>query len=91
MSPAIFEGGVAASATALRHGVSEPHERAESHSALDIIGNGFIARHLQPLSEAHEGVTVLAAGVPRQLLPESETDRERALVGDTIRRCRKLW
>ncbi|MGW1055661.1 NAD-dependent epimerase/dehydratase family protein [Streptomyces sp. NPDC001118] len=56
---------------------------------MDIIGNGFIARHLQPLSEAHEGVTVLAAGVPRQLLPESETARERALVAETIRRCRR--
>ncbi|WNM31363.1 NAD-dependent epimerase/dehydratase family protein [Streptomyces sp. Li-HN-5-11] len=56
---------------------------------MDIIGNGFIARNLRPLSEAHEQVTVLAAGVPRQLLPESETARERALVGETIRRCRR--
>ncbi|MFI1169755.1 NAD-dependent epimerase/dehydratase family protein [Streptomyces sp. NPDC020801] len=54
---------------------------------MDIIGNGFIARHLRPLRDAHPGVTVLAAGVPRQLLPESEHVRETLLVRETICRC----
>ncbi|MDH6213161.1 NAD-dependent epimerase/dehydratase family protein [Streptomyces pseudovenezuelae] len=55
---------------------------------MDIIGKGFIARHLWPLREAHPGVTVLAAGVPRQQLPDSEHEREAELVRDTVARCR---
>ncbi|MFF3315366.1 NAD-dependent epimerase/dehydratase family protein [Streptomyces sp. NPDC003035] len=56
---------------------------------MDIIGKGFIARHLWPLREAHPGVTVLAAGVPRQHLPDSEHEREAALVRETVARCRR--
>lgn len=52
-----------------------------------IIGNGLIARHLRPLRDRHSGVTVLAAGVPRHGLPESENAREAALVRETIGRC----
>jgi nucleoside-diphosphate-sugar epimerase len=55
---------------------------------MNIIGNGFIARNLQPLKDMHPGVTVLAAGVPRQDLPQSEHIREVKLVHDTILRCR---
>lgn len=55
---------------------------------MDVIGNGLIARHLRPLRERHSDVTVLAAGVPRHHLPESENEREAALVRDTIARCR---
>lgn len=56
---------------------------------MHIIGNGFIARHLRPLRHLHPGVTVLAAGVPRQQLPEAEHIREAGLVRETIRRCRE--
>ncbi|MCQ6556744.1 NAD-dependent epimerase/dehydratase family protein [Streptomyces sp. C10-9-1] len=56
---------------------------------MDIIGRGFIARHLWPLRDAHPGVTVLAAGVPRQHLPDSEHEREAALVRETVARCRR--
>jgi nucleoside-diphosphate-sugar epimerase len=55
---------------------------------METIGHGFIARHLQPLRGAHPGVTVLAAGVPRHPLPDSEHARETHLVQDTVRRCR---
>lgn len=53
-----------------------------------VIGNGLIARNLRPLRDRHSGVTVLAAGVPRHHLPESENAREATLVRDTIARCR---
>lgn len=56
---------------------------------MQIIGHGFMARHLGPLRSAHSEVLVLAAGVPRQQLPDSEHDRETALVRETIRRCRQ--
>jgi nucleoside-diphosphate-sugar epimerase len=55
---------------------------------MHIVGNGLIARHLRPLRDRHSGVTVLAAGVPRHGLPESENAREAALVRETIARCR---
>jgi nucleoside-diphosphate-sugar epimerase len=53
-----------------------------------IIGNGLIGRRLRPWRDRHSGVTVLAAGVPRHGLPESENAREAALVRETIERCR---
>ncbi|MEU8763231.1 NAD-dependent epimerase/dehydratase family protein [Streptomyces sp. NPDC048659] len=56
---------------------------------MDIIGKGFIARHLWPLRASHPGVTVLAAGVPRQHLPDSEHEREAALVRETAAGCRR--
>ncbi|MGW6460284.1 NAD-dependent epimerase/dehydratase family protein [Streptomyces sp. NPDC055078] len=55
---------------------------------MEIIGNGFIARHLAPLSAAHPEATVLAAGVPRHPLPDAEHQRETRLVDHTIRHCR---
>ncbi|RAY12709.1 NAD(P)-dependent oxidoreductase [Actinomadura craniellae] len=54
---------------------------------MEIIGSGFIARHLRPLHGAHPDTVVLAAGVPRQKLPDSEHRREAALVTETIQRC----
>ncbi|WUH98277.1 NAD(P)-dependent oxidoreductase [Spirillospora sp. NBC_00431] len=55
---------------------------------MEIIGNGFLARHLRPIGGRHAGVTVLAAGVPRHPLPDSEHRREAELVAETLRRCR---
>ncbi|MFJ8229487.1 NAD-dependent epimerase/dehydratase family protein [Streptomyces sp. NPDC094448] len=54
---------------------------------MEIIGNGFLARHLAPLAAGHPGATVLAAGVPTHPLPDTEHRRETALVDDTIRHC----
>ncbi|GAA2915007.1 hypothetical protein GCM10010517_81290 [Streptosporangium fragile] len=56
---------------------------------MQIIGNGFLAHHLQPLRDAHPGFIVLAAGVPRQHLPEPDHRREAALVEEMIRRGRR--
>ncbi|MEU5400849.1 NAD-dependent epimerase/dehydratase family protein [Streptomyces sp. NPDC005963] len=55
---------------------------------MEIIGTGFLARHLRPLADAHPRVTVLAAGVPRHPLPDSEHRREEQLVRDTLEHCR---
>ncbi|MGW2274981.1 NAD-dependent epimerase/dehydratase family protein [Streptomyces yangpuensis] len=54
---------------------------------MEIIGNGFLARHLAPLAARHPAVTVLAAGVPTHPLPDAEHLRETALVEDTVRHC----
>ncbi|THA82870.1 NAD-dependent epimerase/dehydratase family protein [Streptomyces sp. A0592] len=54
---------------------------------MEIIGNGFLARHLAPLSAGHPKVTVLAAGVPTHPLPDAEHRREAALVEDAVRDC----
>jgi NDP-hexose 4-ketoreductase len=54
---------------------------------MEIIGNGFMARHLRPLGAAHPDAVVLAAGVPRQMLPEAEHQREVRLVRQTAERC----
>ncbi|OUD04955.1 NAD-dependent epimerase/dehydratase family protein [Streptomyces swartbergensis] len=54
---------------------------------MELIGSGFLARHLRPLSDRHPEVTVLAAGVPRHPLPEAAHERERRLVADTVARC----
>ncbi|GAA2617557.1 NAD-dependent epimerase/dehydratase family protein [Actinomadura fulvescens] len=53
---------------------------------MEIIGTGFLAHHLQPLRDAHPGYLVLAAGVPRQQLPDRDHRREAALVDDMIER-----
>ncbi|MFH9396324.1 NAD-dependent epimerase/dehydratase family protein [Streptomyces sp. NPDC017556] len=54
---------------------------------MEIIGNGFLARHLTPLSAGHPRATVLAAGVPTHPLPDAEHRRETRLVDDTIWHC----
>lgn len=56
---------------------------------MDIVGTGFLARHLQPLRDRHPAATALAAGVPRHPLPNAEHERELRLVGETIRDCRR--
>ncbi|SDH94128.1 NAD dependent epimerase/dehydratase family protein [Sinosporangium album] len=55
---------------------------------MEIIGSGFLARHLAPLGGVFPEVTALAAGVPRQGLPDAAQARERALVEDVVARCR---
>ncbi|MEE4424139.1 MULTISPECIES: NAD-dependent epimerase/dehydratase family protein [Streptomyces] len=55
---------------------------------MEIIGNGFLARHLAPLRAAYPQVSVVAAGVPRHHLPDSAHEREAALVRDVVRACR---
>lgn len=54
---------------------------------MEIIGNGFLARHLAPLASAHPRATVLAAGVPTHPLPDAAHRRETRLVDDTVRHC----
>ncbi|MEV1051116.1 NAD-dependent epimerase/dehydratase family protein [Streptomyces sp. NPDC049887] len=54
---------------------------------MEIIGNGFLARHLAPLSAEHPAATVLAAGVPTHPLPDAEHRRENRLVEETVRHC----
>ncbi|WP_188193705.1 NAD-dependent epimerase/dehydratase family protein [Nonomuraea sp. SYSU D8015] len=51
---------------------------------MEIIGNGFLAKHLRLIGHKHPDATVLAAGVPRQELPESEHKREVVLVEQAI-------
>ncbi len=68
--------------------VDPDHGHDVTLNIMDIIGKGLIARNLSPLSDLHPGVTVLAAGVPRHHLPESEHTREERLVRDTLGRCR---
>ncbi|MFE6894397.1 NAD-dependent epimerase/dehydratase family protein [Streptomyces sp. NPDC057694] len=56
---------------------------------MEIIGRGFLARHLSALTGAHEAVTVLAAGVSSTAVASPESfAREAALVRDTAGRCR---
>ncbi|UQA97334.1 NAD-dependent epimerase/dehydratase family protein [Streptomyces halobius] len=54
---------------------------------MEIIGNGFLARHLAPLSTEHPRATVLAAGVPTHPLPDAEHQRETRLVDETVQHC----
>ncbi|MDO0938365.1 NAD-dependent epimerase/dehydratase family protein [Streptomyces sp. DG2A-72] len=57
-------------------------------SAVEIVGRGFLARHLSALAGAHEDVTVLAAGVSSTAVASPDAlAREAALVRDTARRC----
>ncbi|MEU5633280.1 NAD-dependent epimerase/dehydratase family protein [Streptomyces rishiriensis] len=55
---------------------------------MDIVGNGFLARHLAAVAGSHPGVVVAAAGVSaaRHTSPEPFL-REAALVRDLVRRC----
>jgi nucleoside-diphosphate-sugar epimerase len=56
---------------------------------MQIVGNGFLARHLRQLAGAHPDVVALAAGVSTtsSRAPE-QFARERAIVADMGRRCR---
>jgi NDP-hexose 4-ketoreductase len=54
---------------------------------VEIVGNGFLARHLSRLAERHPGVVAVAAGVSTTSSTEG-FDREAALVAATAERCR---
>jgi nucleoside-diphosphate-sugar epimerase len=57
---------------------------------MEIVGNGFLARNLRPIADAHPGVVVLAAGVSAASNTSLEQfAREAALVRDTVARCRR--
>lgn len=57
---------------------------------MEIAGDGFIARNLRPLAGSHPKVLVLARGVSTTRdVPQSAYEREAALVGDAIDRCRR--
>ncbi|ASO20714.1 nucleoside-diphosphate-sugar epimerase [Actinoalloteichus hoggarensis] len=57
---------------------------------MEVIGNGFIARHLRRyFADRHPGTTVIAAGVSRTTANgAAEFARERLLVDEVTRRCR---
>jgi nucleoside-diphosphate-sugar epimerase len=58
---------------------------------VEVIGRGFVARHLAGMLDRHPHVTVLAAGVSRTAVTaRPEFEREATLVRDTLRRCRAL-
>ncbi|MFJ9775919.1 NAD-dependent epimerase/dehydratase family protein [Kitasatospora sp. NPDC101157] len=62
---------------------------------MDIIGNGFLAKHLAALAAHHRGVVVAAAGVSaaQHTAPEAfqrETDLVRALVDRCLRSGERL-
>ncbi len=56
---------------------------------MEIIGRGFLAGHLTPLREKHDGVVLLAAGVSwATVTSETEFAREAALVKEVAEQCR---
>ena len=56
---------------------------------MEIIGRGFLARHLQPLAPRHPHAVALAAGVSStRTTSPAEFAREEALVRAAIRSCR---
>ncbi|WP_435135605.1 NAD-dependent epimerase/dehydratase family protein [Actinacidiphila sp. bgisy144] len=58
-------------------------------SAVEIVGRGFLARHLSALPASHGEVTVLAAGVSSTAVGSPDAFRREAyLVRATARRCR---
>ncbi|MFI6645457.1 NAD-dependent epimerase/dehydratase family protein [Streptomyces sp. NPDC050504] len=58
---------------------------------MEIIGSGFLARHLAVLETDHPHVTALAAGVSRTIdVGQSAYQREAALLYETIDDCRRL-
>lgn len=57
--------------------------------AMQVVGSGFLAGHISALSDVHEHVTVIAAGVSwTQATSIADFDREAGLVNDVLRRCR---
>jgi dTDP-3-amino-3,6-dideoxy-alpha-D-glucopyranose N,N-dimethyltransferase/dTDP-3-amino-3,4,6-trideoxy-alpha-D-glucopyranose N,N-dimethyltransferase/N-methyltransferase len=56
---------------------------------MEIVGRGFIARHLAPLAGRYPDVTVIAAGVSTTAVDDvAAFDREAELVYQVLRRCR---
>ncbi|MEU6291356.1 NAD-dependent epimerase/dehydratase family protein [Streptomyces sp. NPDC046988] len=57
---------------------------------MEIIGSGFLSRHLRALAHRHPHAVALAAGVSRVGLSDEEVfAREARLVVDVARRCRE--
>ncbi|WP_030340058.1 NAD-dependent epimerase/dehydratase family protein [Streptomyces sp. NRRL S-1022] len=55
---------------------------------MEIVGDGFIARHLRPLAHRHPGTVVFAAGVSSAgSVAEEQFAREAELLYTVIRRC----
>lgn len=56
---------------------------------MQIIGRGFMARHLAPVADRHPDVVALAAGVSwASQTAQADFDREAALVAATVQECR---
>ncbi|MCA1190376.1 MULTISPECIES: NAD(P)-dependent oxidoreductase [unclassified Saccharopolyspora] len=57
---------------------------------MEVVGSGFLARHCTAwLGAAHPEVVLIAAGVSTTSAADTaEFDREAALVGEVLRRCR---
>ncbi|HEU5332997.1 MAG TPA: NAD-dependent epimerase/dehydratase family protein [Actinocrinis sp.] len=57
---------------------------------MEIVGRGFLARHLQPLAHRHPDAVALAAGVSStHATSTADFAREEALVGAAAQRCRE--
>lgn len=56
---------------------------------MEIIGTGFLARHLREIEHTHPNVTMLAAGVSLWRNSDDDYERETKLVDETIRNCRR--
>ncbi|MEU2287252.1 NAD-dependent epimerase/dehydratase family protein [Streptomyces sp. NPDC013178] len=55
---------------------------------MDVIGNGFLARHLKAVADSHQGVVVAAAGVSAaQHTSPDAFRRETELMRGLVRRC----
>lgn len=57
---------------------------------VEIIGNGFLAKHLRSIDHKHPNVTILAAGVSLWKNSVFDYERETDLVDETIQSCRRL-
>ncbi|MEV5829639.1 NAD-dependent epimerase/dehydratase family protein [Spirillospora sp. NPDC052242] len=56
---------------------------------MEIVGRGFIARNLRPISGSHDDVVVFAAGVPTTSTTlDDQFRREAVLLYDVVRRCK---
>ncbi len=56
---------------------------------MEIVGDGFLARHLRPLASRHDGMVALAAGVSwASGTSAAAFDREAALLSRVAARCR---
>lgn len=57
---------------------------------MEVVGRGFLAHNLSPVTERHASVTVVAAGVSTtHTTAEPEFERELDLVRETARRCHR--
>ena len=57
---------------------------------MEIVGNGFLARHLRPISPRHSHAVILAAGVSSASgSSDAEFAREAELLREVAHRCRE--